>query len=63
MEQYLAVDDVRGLLKLSRSAVYQLFARQDFPSTRIGRKLFVSETKLQAYLEDGGTGEKRIQQD
>lgn len=36
----------------SRAAAYQLFNREDFPTVRIGRRLFVRSDRLMKWLED-----------
>lgn len=36
----------------SRAAAYQLFNRDDFPTVRIGRRLFVRSDRLLQWLEE-----------
>ena len=58
MEQYLDAGDLMKVLKVGRSTAYQLFHRDDFPVSRIGKKLLVSESALAAWMERGGTEQK-----
>ena len=55
MTKYLTVADVMNALHISRSAVYSLFKRENFPATRIGRRLLISEDALEEFLGRGGT--------
>ena len=36
----------------SRAIAYQLFHREDFPTVRIGKRLFVRRDRLMQWLED-----------
>lgn len=36
----------------SRAIAYQLFHREDFPTVRIGKRLFVRRDRLLKWLED-----------
>ena len=36
----------------SRAAAYQLFNRDDFPTVKIGRRLFVRSDRLMEWLEE-----------
>lgn len=46
---------IMDVLKVGRSTVYALLNRNDFPATRIGKRILVSETALHEWLEAGGT--------
>ena len=54
-ERYLSADDIRKIIPIGRSTVYELFKREDFPAIHIGKRLFVSETALYKWLNDGGS--------
>lgn len=55
-ERYLTQEDIRNIIPtLGRSGAYNLMRRDDFPSFRIGRKLFVAESAFLKWLADGGT--------
>jgi hypothetical protein len=41
-----------GLFNGSRSAIYNLFNRPDFPKIRIGKKMFVTKENLKKWLEE-----------
>ena len=60
MIKYLTTGDLQSALHISRSAVFALLKRPDFPVTKIGRKLLVSETDLTEYLANGGTGDEML---
>ena len=47
--------EVMEYLGVGRTTVYELFRRADFPVTRIGRKLMVSEAALAEWCAKGGT--------
>ena len=55
MEKYLSANEIMSTLGISRSTVYSLLKLPDFPVTRIGKRILVSESALQAWLEKGGT--------
>ncbi len=48
--------DARGLVAMGipRAAAYNLFNRADFPTIRIGRRLFVRSSKLYEFLDTKG---------
>ena len=58
MEKYMTVEMLTERLGISRTTAYSLVKRPDFPSTRIGKKIVISETALQAWLDNGGTKQK-----
>lgn len=45
------VDDLRGLLGVSRPTAYALVHREDFPKVRIGRRVLVPRAGLEKWLE------------
>lgn len=49
--------DVQMLLGLGKSQIYELFHRDDFPSKRHGRSLFVSQEAFYIWL-NGSVKEK-----
>ena len=53
--RFLTAREVMKKLSIGRSTVYALFHRADFPSTRIGKKILVSEQALEEWLARGGT--------
>ena len=55
MEKYLNAKQIMNALGISRSMVYSLFNREDFPVTRIGKRIVVSETALREWMAQGGT--------
>ena len=58
MERYLDAKAIMSALGVGRSTVYALLKREDFPASRIGKRIVVSETALREWLARGGT-EKR----
>lgn len=52
---YLSVEQLMKVLGVSRCTAYALTKRSDFPASRIGRRIVVSETALQEWLSRGGT--------
>lgn len=46
----LTVDEVAELLRCSRQHVYVLHQRDGLPFTRLGRRILVRATELEAYL-------------
>jgi len=46
------VDEVAGLLGLSRSAVYECIARGQIPGKRLGRRVVVVRAALDAFLAE-----------
>jgi excisionase family DNA binding protein len=47
----LNVNDVAGILQVSRSHAYTLIRRGEIPSIHIGRSIRVRPADLEAYLE------------
>lgn len=58
MERYLSAKEVMSTLNIGRSTVYALLKRQDFPASRVGKKIVVSETALREWLARGGTEQR-----
>lgn len=58
MERFLNAKDLQATLKVGRSTVYALLNRRDFPATRIGKRIVVSETALREWLARGGTEQR-----
>lgn len=48
----LTVKDVQETLKIGRNKAYDIFAREDFPSIAIGRKLVVEEQAFKKWLQE-----------
>ena len=46
----LSANDLQAM-GLTRTMVYSLFKREDFPTVKIGNRLFVQRDKLFAWLE------------
>lgn len=44
------VDDLCGLLGISRPTAYELVHRSDFPSLRVGRRLLIPRDALEKWL-------------
>ena len=55
MEKYLNVKQIMEMLGVGRSTVYALLKREDFPASRIGKRIVVSETDLREWMAQGGT--------
>lgn len=57
-DRLLTVKDLMCMIPtLGRTGSYALMNRKDFPSFRIGRKLFVFESALREWLAAGGTAQ------
>jgi excisionase family DNA binding protein len=59
MEKYLNAKQVMEALNIGRSTVYSLLNRADFPASRIGKRIVVSETALREWLAKGGTAHEK----
>lgn len=55
VEPLLTVSDVRDLLRISRSSVYQLIRRGDIVPVRVGNRLRFTPDEIRRYL-DGSRG-------
>jgi excisionase family DNA binding protein len=49
----LSVSEAAGLLGISRGLAYELVARGELPSLRLGRRIVVPRRALEALLEAG----------
>lgn len=58
MERYLDAKAIMSALGVGRSTVYALLKREDFPASRIGKRIVVSETALREWLARGGTEQR-----
>ena len=54
----LTVKDLQEYLGVSRSTAFQLIARQDFPSARLGKRIIIPLDALNEWLKRGGTAPK-----
>lgn len=48
----LTVEEVKDILKIGKNRTYDIFAREDFPSIAIGRKLVVEEGAFKRWLQE-----------
>jgi predicted DNA-binding transcriptional regulator AlpA len=48
------VKDVQEIFKLSKSFTYRLMNQNDFPTMRIGSKMYVTHNNLVDYLKQNG---------
>jgi excisionase family DNA binding protein len=56
----LTVDEVAGLLRTSRKAIYAMVERGQLPGvTRIGRRVLVKRSDLLRFLDHNGTPLRR----
>ena len=46
------VEDLCGLLGISRPTAYELVHREDFPKVRVGRRLLIPRAGLEKWLEE-----------
>ncbi|MET0937812.1 MAG: helix-turn-helix domain-containing protein [Gaiellaceae bacterium] len=49
--QLLTIGDVQGLLRVSRTTVYELIRRGDLVPIRVGQRFRFSPVDIRAYLE------------
>ncbi len=47
----LSIDDVAGLLNVSRKTVYRLISRGELPAMRVGERLRFRPSEIHEYLE------------
>ncbi|MCC5948513.1 MAG: helix-turn-helix domain-containing protein [Nitriliruptoraceae bacterium] len=52
----LTVEEVRAVLRVSRTKVYALLSEGDLRSVRVGRSVRVVRADLVAFIERGGSG-------
>jgi excisionase family DNA binding protein len=50
--EYLKVPEVAEVLRIARSRAYEMVARGEIPSVRIGRSVRVSRKELDRWLEE-----------
>lgn len=58
MDKYLSVPEIVAETGLSRNTVYALVKMPGFPSTRIGKRIIVSERAFREWMDNGGTEQK-----
>mgnify|MGYP003295208389 CR=1 FL=1 len=51
LKKFYTPEEIMEILNLSRTSVYKLFKRSDFPAVRIGRMLRVEQSKFEKWLE------------
>lgn len=51
LKKFYTPEEIMEILSLSRTSVYKLFKRSDFPAVRIGRMLRVEQSKFDKWLE------------
>lgn len=51
----LTIAELQKELKIGRSKAYELIAREDFPSARLGRRIVIPVDALNEWLKRGGT--------
>lgn len=51
----LSVSDLAVTLGISRTTAYELIAREDFPSARLGKRIVIPVDALNEWLKRGGT--------
>lgn len=51
----ISVAEMANLLGISRTTAYELIGRDDFPSTRLGKRVVIPLDALKEWLERGGT--------
>lgn len=49
----LTVEEARSLLRLSRGLMYQAIRRGEIPSIRVGRRILISRSGLERFLNNG----------
>lgn len=53
--RYLTVDEVAGVMRVSRMTVYRLLHSGELPGVRVGRSFRVPEEALAAFLRSSAT--------
>ena len=48
----LTVEDVKKIFSIGRNNAYELMHREDFPSFKIGKKLFINQDALYKWIEN-----------
>lgn len=52
LTQILTVQDVQKNLQIGRNKVYEVFAREDFPALRLGRKFGVDKEAFELWKKN-----------
>lgn len=52
MEKLLRVKDIAEIFGCGRNKAYELMKSPGFPTVKIGKNLYVSETELEKWIED-----------
>jgi len=52
LTQILTVQDVQKNLQIGRNKVYEVFAREDFPALRLGRKLGINKEAFELWKKN-----------
>lgn len=52
MNKLLTPKDVQEIIGISKTTTYKLISLKGFPKIRIGKRYFVEEEKLKAYLSE-----------
>ena len=53
--RYLTVEEVAGVMRVSKMTVYRLLHSGDLPGVRVGRSFRVPQDALEAYLRSSAT--------
>jgi len=48
----LSVNELMDYLRISRKTAYELVAKKDFPSFRIGKRILVSKERLKEWMKE-----------
>ena len=56
----LNASQIASILGISKSCAYTLLHREDFPTVRIGRRMIVSKTKFERWLESQDCGAEHV---
>ena len=56
----LNASQIASILGISKSCAYALLHREDFPTVRIGRRMIVSKTKFERWLESQDYGSECV---
>lgn len=58
LKKFYTPEEIMEILNLSRTSVYKLFKRSDFPAVRIGRMLRVEQSKFEKWLKASSVSAK-----
>jgi putative molybdopterin biosynthesis protein len=56
----LTAEDVASQLRIKKYTVYELIKRGELPSSKVGKRVRVSQADIDSYLEAGRTGQQKI---